>query len=289
MRAGYDAALWLVTAALVAAAILFAVQSFDATSRDGAYLVIASGALAAASAFFANGLTGRPILALSVPMLAGWWAATSVAYSLDAALGLAALSGLIAGALIGAVATTPARRTAAITLALAVLADLTSDAVGFAFDHTLGAPTIDSGAWIALLALAAIGLGWRAEGSLAAGLLAPRPHGGAAALGIGQRRLLALSGAIGGTAGGIAGALLAISASGPPDVVTGLVLAAAALAAGGTMAGTLALVTALWVLPQLALRATPTAIDLQLWLAGGVAIVVLVLGLAASLPRREHG
>jgi hypothetical protein len=130
-----------------------------------------------------------------------------------------------------------------------------------------------------VLALAALALGWWAQSGLAAALLhhARRPEA-AASLGLGPAAWLAQLGAWGGVAGGAAGAVLANAGAAPPTVATGLVLAAAALGAGGTMAATFALTTVFWFLPQLALRARPDAPDLAPWLAAGAIAVILAAG-----------
>lgn len=282
----FGAALWIAAAAILLAALGFYAQVLGLDAVDEALVLVAAGAVAACAAFVSNGLTGKPILSLSLPLLVGWWIVIAGSLPVVLALAAAALAGAVAGGVAGLLASGPLARTAALTLALAVTADLVSD--GFALDRLGQSPAVVGVGWLVGAAIACVALAWWAEGSLAAGLL---HHGrtpeAAATLGLRHGRLVVLASLLGGLAGGLAGGMLALGGTGPPDVLAGLVLAAAALGGGGTMAGTLALVGALWILPQLALRAAPEAVDLGLWLAAGVGVAVLAIGLRTRWSGNE--
>lgn len=269
-----NVASWISAVALVAAGIGIFVRTLGIGAVDEALLLAAAAALAAAGAFLSLGLTGRPLLGLSLPLLAGWWLATTHAVGLPAVLLLAAAGGALAGLVLGLAASGGIARAAAATLALAVAADLVSDPL--AADRLTASPVVNGVFWLVVLAVAAVALGWWSQGSLAAGLLhQARAPTTAASLGVRPRPLIVLACAHGGVALGLAGAVLALAGAAPPSLATGLVLAAAAYAGGGTMAGTLALVAAIWLLPQLGARAAPSAPDLQLWLAGAAAAIMV--------------
>ncbi len=263
-----DGSLWLAAALLALVALALGGPGADAEATSIGLLLPAAGAALALMAFLAGGIADRPILGLSMPVLAGWWAATATAWSLVPTLVLAAAAGAAAGLVLAALSTGPAARAAALSLAAAVIADIVSD--HFVGEPLPGFPAPTSAVWPALIAAACLAFGWRAEGSLAAALL----HNGGdrrarGALGMHLSELLALACALGGIAGGVGGALLAAAGAGPPELATGLILAAAAFAAGGSMAGTFALTLAIWVLPKVRLGTDDPAQTISLWLAAG--------------------
>lgn len=276
-----NVALWISAAVLVAAGVGTFVRTLGIDALDEALLLTTATALAASGAFFSLGLTARPLLGLSLPLLAGWWLATAGTGGLPLVLLVAAAGGALAGFGLGLLASGDVARAAAATLALAVVADILSDPL--AADRLAASPAVDGVAWLVLLALAAVALGWWSQGSLAAGLLhQARTPAAAAALGLRARPLVILACTFGGIGLGLAGAVLALTGAAPPSLATGLVLAAAAYAGGGTMAGTLALVAAIWLLPQLGERAAPTTPDLELWLAGAATAFAMTVQL---VPR----
>jgi len=284
-----DPAAWLAAGGLASAGLWLGVEVAGAVDWAEAVLLATAAGLIAVAAHLAAGITQRPMLALSVPLLVGWWIAAASAVDLAATLLLAGAGGLLAGAAASVLAAGSPGRAAALTLGVALLVDRCSEVhLG---SHALavgGLAGVGPLAGAGALTVAALALGWWAQAGLAAALL---HHGRtptrAAALGMAAAPYLALVGAYGGAAGGWAGALLAHADGGPPDVVSGLVLAAVALAAGGTMAATLALTTAVWLLPQLALRVRPDLVDLAPWLAGLAATAIVVAGLRSA--RTESG
>ncbi|MEO1091281.1 MAG: hypothetical protein AAFX81_11635 [Pseudomonadota bacterium] len=247
---------------------------------EGLQLAAVAG-LAASAAHFAIGLPGRPMLALSLPILAGW----SVALALPAAspsltLLLAAFAGSVVGAALGPSAALRPMVCAASTLFLAVLVEVS--AAGHAGSRLVAGDAL-AGAWQAAVALAAVALAvaWWSEASLGAALLrAARQPRLAANLGLPPLRLLVTSAAFGGAAAGVAGVVLAGAGSSAPSPVLGLVLAVAVLIGGaGSISGTLAAVAGLWLLPELALRALPSALggDPLLAVVGTVALAMFLL------------
>jgi hypothetical protein len=259
-------------------------RRLGAGAVDEALLLAAATGFAAVAAHLSAGVARRPILALSVPLLVGWWIATASTLDPVTTLVLAGAGGALAGGLAGLLAGGTAARTAALTLLLAAVAEAVSDR--FADDRLAASPAVVGAEALAGLALAALGLGWWAQAGLTAALLhhGRRPDA-AASLGLATAPRLAQVGAWGGVAGGWAGAVLAQAGAAPPSVVTGLILAAAALTAGGTMAATFALTTVFWFLPQLALRARPDIPDLAPWLAA--AAVAAVLAVRLRRPRDD--
>jgi len=272
-----ELALAIAALALTAAGVHLFRHLLGPGAGEEALLLAAAAGLAAVAAQLGAGVTRRPMLALSLPLLVGWWIATLSALDLATTLVLAGAGGALAGTVTGLAAGGAPGRAAALTLLAALAAERVSDL--FAADRLAASPTVVGAEALAALAVAALALGWWAQAGLAAALLyhARRPAA-AASLGLAPAARLAQLGAWGGVAGGWAGAVLASAGAAPPTVATGLVLLAAALVAGGTMAATFALTTVFWFLPQLALRARPDAPDLAPWLAAGAVAVLLALG-----------
>lgn len=280
-------------AALVLAGATYAFLEVGGGDVADAVVLVAVTALSATAAHLAIGLTARPVLALSVPLIAGWWTATLLPATPLTALAAAALAGLVVGAGIGPAVGGSLARCAAVTLLLALVGEGLS--AGFAAEHIGGnAADVPPLPVIAGIALVALAIGWWAEGSLGAALL----HRASAAdrgAGVGLRAGLAwtLAMALGGVPAGLAGALLAQSGGAPPGVLIGTVLAVAALAGGlGMLGGALALTGALWLVPELLARTALVTVDVELLAAALAALALLVALLAGSLrpvDARPHG
>jgi hypothetical protein len=269
--------------ALAALGVHLFARRLGAGAGEEAVLLATAAVFAAVAAHLAAGIAQRPILALSVPLLVGWWIATLGPVDLVTTLLFAGAGGALAGGLCGLVAGGAPWRAGAITLLLALAAERVSDL--FADDRLAASPAPVGAEMLTAMALGALALGWWAQAGLTAALLdAGRRPEAAASLGFRTAPWLAAAGAWGGIAGGWAGAVMAHAGAAAPSVTTGLILAAAALVAGGTMAATAALTIVFWFLPQLALRAGPDVPDLAPWLAAGGVAAVLA---AAAFPARE--
>ncbi|TVQ34008.1 MAG: hypothetical protein EA356_11335 [Geminicoccaceae bacterium] len=278
-------------AAVVIGATAYVFVVLAGGGHDEALLLIAITALMASGAHLSIGLTKRPILALSVPLLAGWWLATYATVGPIANLAAAAGLGALAGALLGLSAGGSLARCAGLSLLLAVVVE--GFATGLAGEPVaLGVTTFPL---IAVLVLAVLGLlvGWWAEASLGAALLhrTTAADQGAAA-GLRGPRLWAVATALGGSFAGLAGALLAHSGAAPPGVQLGLVLAVAAFAGGaGLLAGTLTLTAALWLLPEMLARTGWVSLDWELLTAALIGAALLAAWAGGGLQERDtdHG
>lgn len=274
----------LAALAVTVAGVWAFVRLLGVGALDEGLLLAAAAGFAAVTAQLGAGLALRPVLALSLPLLAGWWIATLAALDLATTLLLAAGGGAVAGAVVGLAAAGPFWRAATVTLALALVGGRLSDA--FAADRLAASPAVAGVEAVVLAALAALGLGWWAQHGLTGALVRHAGDAAAAArLGLALGPRLALLGGWGGLAGGAGGAVLAQAGAAPPSIATGLVLAVAALAGAGSIAVTAALTAVFWLLPQLALRARPDVPDLAPWLAGAAAVALLVGGLGAGGPE----
>mgnify|MGYP006309114089 FL=1 len=111
------------TLALIAAAVRYVALAAGDPARTEALLLAAAAGLAAVAAHLSAGLAQRPVLALSVPLLAGWCTASASGLDPMTTLLLAGLAGALVGALSGALAGGARRWAAALTLLFALAAE----------------------------------------------------------------------------------------------------------------------------------------------------------------------